>query len=119
VTRLEAALQQQGGVGGAMHTTRSELVRDRVVLEVDGPALGDDAEWFRRRMRELVLSGTRVIVVDLDGVDRLASSVVEVLLSTHRTCRSRGGYLVVRTPRRQARGLRRSALGQVFRCEGR
>ncbi len=102
-----------------MDFTRSELVQDRVVLTVDRPALDDDVEWFRRRMRELVLSGTRVIVVDLDGVGRLASPVVEVMLSTHRTCRGRGGYLVVRTPRRQVRGLRRSALGRVFRCEGR
>jgi anti-anti-sigma factor len=83
---------------------------DRLVA--DGLA---DARWlFHEALRE----GARSLVVDLDGLHDMQSTLVASLLCAHRTCRARGGAVLLRHPDRGTLGvLRRTGLSRVLRIE--
>jgi anti-sigma B factor antagonist len=69
----------------------------------------------REQLRAVVLSGARVIVVDVASMRELSSGTVAVLLGAHRICRARGGGLVLRNPsRRTCELLQRTGLARVL-----
>jgi anti-anti-sigma factor len=81
-------------------------------LVADGLA---DARWL---FHEALRDGARSLVVDLDGVREVQSTLVASLLCAHRTCRARGGAVVLRHPDRRTLGvLRRTGLWRVLRVE--
>jgi anti-anti-sigma factor len=91
------------------------MVNDRVTVVLTEELLQDGLADLRWRLRNLVLSGAREIVVDVSEVNELSSGVVTVLLSTHRVCRARGGGLTIRNAsRRTSDLLRRTGLSRVL-----
>jgi anti-anti-sigma factor len=63
-------------------------------------------------------AGARSLVVDLSRVQHLPDAVVAVLLSAHRTCRARGGAVVLRgADARTEALLRRTGLWRVLVAE--
>ncbi|NLT56544.1 MAG: STAS domain-containing protein [Actinomycetales bacterium] len=101
-----------------MTTERTVLVNDRVVVPLSDAMLRDGVADLRWRLRELVLSGARIIVVDIGSAGVLSSSAVAAMLSAHRACRARGGRLVIHNPdRRTLDLLRRTGLWRVLRQE--
>jgi anti-anti-sigma regulatory factor len=93
---------------GAMANDTETVVLTEALVE-NGMA---DLRW---ELRALVLSGARVIVVDLAQTGELSSGLVTVLLGTHRICRARGGGLFLRNPdRRTAELLHRTGLSRVL-----
>lgn len=79
------------------------------VLVADGLA---DARWL---LHDALLSGARRVVIDLTGVHQLASPALASFLWAHRTCRARGGALVLRgADRRTHDMLRRTGLSHVL-----
>lgn len=91
------------------------MVNDRATVVLTDALVRDGLADLRWRLRSLVLSGARVIVVDVAQIGELSSSVVTVLLGAHRICRARGGGLVLRNPsRRTAELLHRTGLSRVL-----
>lgn len=94
---------------------RTVLVNDRVVVELTDAILQDGLADLRWQLRDLVLSGARVIVVDVGAVSELSSTTVAAMLSAHRSCRARGGGLIIRNPNRRTLDLlRRTGLWRVL-----
>jgi anti-sigma B factor antagonist len=91
------------------------MVNDTVTIVLTDALVRDGLADLRRQMRTVVLSGARVIVVDVAAMGEVSSGVVAVLLSAHRICRARGGGLVLRNPsRRTAELLQRTGLSRVL-----
>ena len=89
------------------------LVRLTDTLLADGPA---DLRWL---LHDALVAGARRVVVDLSGAPQLSSTVLASLLSAHRTCRARGGAVVLRRPSRRTRDLlARTGLWRVLEVEG-
>lgn len=81
--------------------------------EAGGPGLGPAA--LRRRLAQLLGSGPPELVVDVNGLQTLSSATVAVLLRARRTCRARGGDLLLHDPHRSVLAtLRRSGLEGLF-----
>ena len=95
--------------------TRSSEAGDQVVVALDEALLADgpaDARWLLRRA---LLGGARTIVVDLRCVQSLPGPALAALLCAHRTCRARGGGVVLRHPDRTTRDtLQRTGLWRVL-----
>ena len=91
---------------------------DEVLLSVTDATLRDGIADLRWLLHDALLAGARRVVVDLDGVQQLTSPAVASLLSAHRTCRARGGGVVLRGANRRTQDLlSRTGLWRVLRLE--
>ncbi len=98
---------------GAMETDGDEVtIRLSDELLAEGLA---DVRWL---LRDALLAGARLLVVDLSRVSVLSSTAVASLLWAHRTCRARGGGVVLRGPNRRTEDLlQRTGLWRVMQLE--
>ena len=93
------------------HGEEVVVVLDPALLS-GGPA---DARWL---LNDALLGGARRIVVDLHRVDGLTGAVLAAVLCAHRSCRARGGRVVLRDPDRRTRDtLRRTGLWRVLQVQ--
>jgi anti-anti-sigma factor len=106
--------------GPAVEDVRGGVPGDEVVVALDQALLSDGLADTRWMLHDALLSGARRIVVDLSGVERLSSPALASFLWAHRTCRARGGGVVLRGADRRTRDvLHRTGLWRVLRLEGR
>lgn len=95
----------------------SEVV-DRAVVRLTDATFRDGVAELRWRLREQILAGVRVLVVDVSAVRQLSSTAVAALLGAHRSCRARGGRVIIQDPNRRTLDLlRRTGLWRVLRPE--
>jgi anti-anti-sigma factor len=74
-----------------------------------------DLTW---RLGDLLGGGGNRLVVDISGLERLSSATLAALLRAQRTCRARGGRVVVRgANRRCCEVLARTGLSGFFDIE--
>ena len=107
VTAVRAAARSRLAVDGDEMTIR--LTDD---LLADGLA---DVRWL---LHDALLAGARRLVVDLSEVEQLSSTAVASLLFAHRTCRARGGAVVLRSPNpRTLDLLHRTGLERVLQLD--
>ena len=98
--------------------TAATADRDRVTIRLTDDLLADGLADVRWLLHDALLAGARELVVDLRGVHVLSSTAVASLLSAHRTCRARGGAVVLRGADRRTMGvLHRTGLGHVLGVE--
>jgi anti-anti-sigma factor len=91
---------------------------DVVTLRIDDSLLADGLADVRWLLHDALLAGARLLVVDLTAVHHLSSPAVASLLSAHRTCRARGGAVVLRGANRRIETLlHRTGLWRVIRME--
>jgi anti-anti-sigma factor len=96
----------------------SRLDGDEVTVRFSDDLLAEGLADVRWLLHDALLAGARRLVVDLTGVQQLSSSAVGSLLSAHRTCRARGGGVVLRGANRRTLDLlRRTGLWRVIRLE--
>ena len=85
---------------------------------LDDALLADGLADVRWLLHDALLSGARCLVLDLSSVRLLSSSAVACFLSAHRTCRARGGAVVLRGANRRTEDLlRRTGLWRVLQLE--
>jgi anti-anti-sigma factor len=107
-----AVLDRHDGVPGRLAED------EEVLLSVTDDTLRDGVADLRWMLHDALLAGARRVVVDLGGVHTLSSSAVASLLSAHRTCRARGGAVVLRGANRRTQDLlSRTGLWRVLRLE--
>ncbi|HEY9392107.1 MAG TPA: STAS domain-containing protein [Mycobacteriales bacterium] len=95
-----------------------DQVRDRAVVRLTDATFRDGMAELRWRLRDQILAGVRVLVVDVSAVRQLSSTAVAVLLGAHRSCRARGGRVIIRNPNRRTLDLlHRTGLWRVLRPE--
>ncbi len=91
---------------------------DVVTIHLDDAVLADGLADVRWLLHDALLAGARRLVVDLSGVQHLSSSAVASFLSAHRTCRARGGAVVLRGADRLTEDLlHRTGLWRVMVLE--
>lgn len=91
---------------------------DRVTVTLHPDVEPHGMPDLRYHLHEVVLAGTREIVVDASCIDELPSPVIGALLTAHRACRGRGGHVTIRFPSRRALDqLHRTGLWRVFHIE--
>jgi anti-anti-sigma factor len=91
---------------------------DVVTVRLDDTMLLDGLADVRWLLYDALLAGARRLVVDVSGVRHLSSSAVATFLWAHRTCRARGGAVVLRgADRRTEDLLRRTGLWRVMVVE--
>ena len=109
-----AARRRVGDAAGAVdgRDDGSAVVRVSDELLADGLA---DLRWL---LHDELLAGARRLVVDLTEVRQLSSTAVASLLWAHRTCRARGGAVVLRGVNRRTEALlHRTGLWRVMQVE--
>jgi len=95
------------------------FVDDEKVVTLTDAMFSEGVAELRSQLRDHILAGVRVLIVDVSRVDRLSSSAVAALLGAHRMCRARGGHVVLRHPsHRTSELLRNTGLHRVFHVEG-
>lgn len=95
-----------------------EATGDEVTVQLDDALLADGLADVRWLLHDALLAGARRLVVDLSRVRFLSSSAVASLLWAHRTCRVRGGGVVLRgANRRTVELLHRTGLWRVIQLE--
>jgi anti-sigma B factor antagonist len=91
---------------------------DVVTVHLDDALLADGLADVRWLLHDALLAGARRLVVDLSGVQHLSSSAVASFLWAHRTCRARGGAVVLRRANRRTEDLlHRTGLWRVIQRE--
>src|SRR3712207_2943018 len=91
---------------------------DVVTVHLDEALLVDGLADVRWLLHDALLAGARRLVVDLSRVRSLSSAAVACLLWAHRTCRARGGAVVLRGANRRTRDLlHRTGLWRVIQVE--
>jgi anti-anti-sigma factor len=91
---------------------------DQVTVRLTDDLLADGLADVRWLLHDALLTGARRLVVDLSRVQYLSSPAVASFLSAHRTCRARGGTVVLRgANRRTVDLLRRTGLWRVLELE--
>lgn len=91
---------------------------DEIVIRLQDALLSEGLADVRWLLHDALVAGARRLVVDVGGVQHLASPAVASLLSAHRTCRARGGSVVLRgANRRTVDLLRRTGLWRVLVLE--
>ena len=91
-----------------------------VVVRLDDELLADGLADLRWLLHDALLAGARRLVVDLGGVRQLSSTAVASFLWAHRTCRARGGAVVLRGVNRRTDDLlHRTGLWRVIQVESR
>ena len=89
-----------------------------VLLPVTDAMLRDGLADLRWMLHDALLAGARRIIVDLGDLQQLSSSAVASLLWAHRTCRARGGGVVLRGANRRTEDLLcRTGLWRVLRLD--
>jgi anti-anti-sigma factor len=108
-----SALALRAAAESSLDATGDEVtVRLSDDLLVDGVA---DVRWL---LHDALLAGARRLVVDLEEVEHLSSPAVASFLSAHRTCRARGGTVVLRGANRRTLDLlHRTGLWRVLELE--
>ena len=90
----------------------------RAIVTLSDAELASGLTSLRWRLRELVMDGVCLVIVDVSDVDQISSTVLAALLDTHRVCRRRGGGVVIRhASRKMGDVLRRTGLDRVFEVE--
>ncbi|WBQ03398.1 STAS domain-containing protein [Kribbella sp. CA-293567] len=90
----------------------------KAIVTVTDALLARGMAGLRWQLRDLVMDGTYLVVVDLSEVDQISPQLLAGLLDTHRACRRRGGGVVVRHANHQVTELlRRTSLDKVFEIE--
>ncbi|GAB2642897.1 STAS domain-containing protein [Kribbella swartbergensis] len=98
-------------------TTHSPLPQKAIVTLSDSD-LDGGLPALRWQLRELVMEGACLVVVDVSEIGQISSTLLAALLDTHRVCRRRGGGVVIRHANRKMTDvLRRTGLDQVFEVE--
>jgi anti-anti-sigma factor len=91
---------------------------EEVVIQLSDALLADGLADVRWLLHDALLAGARRLVVDLSDVTVLSSTAVASFLSAHRTCRARGGAVVLRRPNRRTEDLlHRTGLWRVMQLE--
>lgn len=91
---------------------------DEVTIRLTDDLLADGLADVRWLLHDALLAGARRLVVDLSRVTVLSSTAVASFLSAHRTCRARGGAVVLRGPNRRTEDLlHRTGLWRVMQLE--
>ena len=95
-----------------------DAVGDEVTIRLSDALLSDGLAEVRWLLHDALLAGARRLVVDLDRVEHLSSPAVASFLSAHRTCRARGGTVVLRGANRRTLDLlHRTGLWRVLELE--
>ncbi|GAA1567724.1 MULTISPECIES: STAS domain-containing protein [Kribbella] len=90
----------------------------RAIVTLPGADVSDGPAALRWRLRDLVMDGVCLVIVDLSDADQISSTVLAALLDTHRVCRRRGGGVVIRhASKKMGDVLRRTGLDRVFDVE--
>ncbi|WP_327640812.1 STAS domain-containing protein [Kribbella sp. NBC_00482] len=98
-------------------TTRSPLPQ-RAIVTLSDADLGSGLTALRWRLRDLVMDGTCLVIIDVTDLDQISSTLLAALLDTHRVCKRRGGGVVIRHANRKMTDvLRRTGLDRVFDVE--
>ena len=98
--------------------TAMVLDGDVAVIRLSDDLLADGVADIRWLLHDALLAGARRVIVDLSDVEHLASPAVASFLSAHRTCRARGGGVVLRgANRRTVDLLHRTGLWYVLDLE--
>lgn len=96
-----------------------EADADQVTIQLDDELLAEGLADVRWLLHDALLAGARRLVVDLSKVTVLSSTAVASFLWAHRTCRARGGAVVLRSPNRRTEDLlHRTGLWRVIQMEG-
>jgi anti-anti-sigma factor len=104
-------------VRAAAHS-RLDTERDQVTIRLSDELLADGLADVRWLLHDALLAGARELVVDLTRVQHLSSPAVASFLSAHRTCRARGGTVVLRGANRRTLDLlHRTGLWRVLELE--
>ena len=91
---------------------------DQVTIRLSDDMLADGLADVRWLLHDALLVGARRLVVDLSKVTVLSSTAVASFLWAHRTCRARGGAVVLRGPNRRTEDLLlRTGLWHVMKME--
>jgi anti-sigma B factor antagonist len=91
---------------------------DEVTVGLDDAVLTDGLVDVRKLLDDALTAGARWLVVDVTHVRFLSSSAVTCLLRAQRTCRARGGAVVLRGANRRTEDLlHRSGLWRVIQLE--
>ncbi len=89
-----------------------------VTVHLDDQLLAGGLADVRWTLLGTLHAGARSLVVDLSQVEHLPDTVVAVLVSAHRICRTRGGAVVLRgADVRTEELLRRTGLWRVLVAE--
>jgi anti-anti-sigma factor len=91
---------------------------DEATIRLSDDLLADGLADVRWLLHDALLAGARRLVVDLSRVTALSSTAVASFLWAHRTCRARGGAVVLRGPNRRTEDLlQRTGLWRVMQME--
>lgn len=91
---------------------------DEITIQLEDTLLREGLADVRWLLHDALLAGARRLVVDVSRVQHLASPAVASLLSAHRTCRARGGSVVLRGANRRTLDLlHRTGLWRVMELE--
>ena len=102
----------------AVDTGVLEAHGDEVTIRLSDEILADGLADVRWLLHDALLAGARRLVVDLSRVTVLSSTAVASFLWAHRTCRARGGAVVLRGPNRRTEDLlHRTGLWRVMQLE--
>lgn len=95
-----------------------EPAGDVVTVQLSDDLLSEGVADVRWLLHDALLAGARRVVVDLSEVHHLSSPAVASFLSAHRTCRARGGTVVLRGANRRTLDLlHRTGLWRVLELE--
>jgi anti-anti-sigma factor len=90
----------------------------KAIVTVTETHLADGLSDLRWQLRDLVMDGATLVVIDVSDLDQISSTLLAALLDTHRVCRRRGGGVVIRHANRRAADLlHRTGLDKVFEVE--
>jgi anti-anti-sigma factor len=108
----------QGSALRAAAQSTLDATGDEVTVRLSDELLADGLAEVRWLLHDALLAGARRLVVDLGEVEHLSSPAVASFLSAHRTCRARGGTVVLRGANRRTLDLlHRTGLWRVLELE--
>lgn len=97
----------------------NESMKDRTVVQIQGDVDAHTAPELRAHLLELLRSGDRHLVVDLDGVEFMDSSGLGVLVAVRRRLHNNDGLMRVVCSREPIlKVLRITALDRAFPIHG-
>jgi len=91
-----------------------------VILRLTDAEVSEGLADLRWALHDALLAGARRLVVDVSDVSSLSSSAVASFLAAHRTCRARGGGVVLTGANRRTEDLlHRTGLWRVLLTDDR
>ena len=98
--------------------SRLDEADDEVTIQLSDELVADGLADVRWLLHDALLAGARRLVIDLSRLQNLSSTAVASFLWAHRTCRARGGAVVLRGVNRRTEDLlRRTGLWLVLQVE--